>query len=123
MLLNGGALGGVRILAPSAVDLMRSNKLPERLMTGKFGIGFQTMRPGFGFGYDVAVFDDPLRAGTTAGKGSYLWDGAAGTWFLIDPSNDVVFVGMIQRMLGPGMRDYEHLSRALTYQALLDPKK
>ena len=123
MLLNGGALDGVRLLAPSSVDLMRSNKLPERLMTGRFGIGLQTMRPGFGFGFDVAVFEDPLRAGTTAGKGSYMWDGAAGTWFLIDPSNDVVFVGMIQRMLGPGMRDYEHLSRALTYQALLDPKK
>jgi CubicO group peptidase (beta-lactamase class C family) len=123
MLLNGGALEGVRLLAPSSVALMRSNKLPERLMTGKFGIGFQTMRPGFGFGYDVAVFEDPLRAGTTAGKGSYLWDGAAGTWFLVDPANDVVFIGMIQRMLGPGMRDLEHLSRALTYQALLDPTK
>jgi CubicO group peptidase (beta-lactamase class C family) len=123
MLLNGGALDGVRILAPSSVALMTSNKLPERLMTGKFGIGLQTMRPGFGFGYDVAVFEDPLKAGTTAGRGSYLWDGAAGTWFLIDPSNDVVFVGMIQRMLAPGMRDYEHLSRALTYQALVDPKK
>ena len=123
MLLNGGVLDGVRILAPSTVELMRTNKLPERLMTGTFGIGLQTMRPGFGFGYNVAVFEDPSRAGTTAGRGSYLWDGAAGTWFLIDPANDVVFVGMIQRMLGPGMRDYEHLSRALTYQALVEPKK
>lgn len=123
MLLNGGALDGARLLAPSSVALMRSNKLPERLMTGRFGIGLQTMRPGFGFGYDVAVFEDPLRAGSTAGKGSYLWDGAAGTWFLVDPANDVVFVGMIQRMMGPGTRDLEHLSRALTYQALLDPAK
>jgi CubicO group peptidase (beta-lactamase class C family) len=123
MLLNGGVLDGARLLSPSSVALMRSNKLPERLMTGKFGIGLQIMRPGFGFGYDVAVFEDPPRAGSTAGKGTYLWDGAAGTWFFIDPSNDIVFVGMIQRMLAPGMRDYEHLSRALTYQALLDPKK
>jgi CubicO group peptidase (beta-lactamase class C family) len=123
MLLNRGALDGVRLLSPSSAELMRSNKLPERLMTGKFGIGLQTMRPGFGFGYDVAVFEDPLRAGSTAGKGTYLWDGAAGTWFFVDPSNDLVFVGMIQRMLAPGMRDYEHLSRALTYQALVDPGK
>jgi CubicO group peptidase (beta-lactamase class C family) len=122
MLLNGGTLDGVRLLSPSSVELMRSNKLPERLMTGTFGIGLQTMRPGFGFGYDVAVFDDPLRAGSTAGKGTFLWDGAAGTWFFVDPSNDIVFVGMTQRMLGPGMRDYEHLSRALTYQALVRPK-
>jgi CubicO group peptidase (beta-lactamase class C family) len=122
-LLNGGELNGVRILAPSSVDLMRANHLPERLMTGKHGIGFQVMRPGFGFGYDVAVFEDPIRVGSTTGKGSYLWDGAAGTWFTIDPTNDVVFIGMIQHMMGAGIPNIQYLSRALTYQALVDPKK
>jgi CubicO group peptidase (beta-lactamase class C family) len=92
-------------------------------MTGKFGIGLQTMRPGCGFGYDVAVFEDPAKVGSTIGKGSYMWDGAAGTWFTIDPTNDVVFVGMIQRMLAPGMPNLEVLSRALIYQALIDPKR
>jgi len=123
MLLNGGELNGVRLLAPSSVALMTANHLPERLLTGKFGIGLQVLRPGFGFGYDVAVFEDPARAGTTAGKGTFLWDGAAGTWFWVDPTNDLVFVGMIQRMLAPGSPDLEQLSRALTYQALVDPKK
>jgi CubicO group peptidase (beta-lactamase class C family) len=32
------------------------------------------------------------------GRGTYQWDGAAGTWFWIDPENDLLFVGMIQRM-------------------------
>jgi CubicO group peptidase (beta-lactamase class C family) len=123
MLLNDGELNGVRILAPSSVDLMRANHLPERLMNGKFGIGVQQLRPGFGFGYDVAVFEDPAKAGSTVGKGTYLWDGAAGTWFMIDPTNDVILVGMIQRMMGPGMPGIETMSRALTYQALTDPKK
>ncbi len=124
MLLNGGELNGVRILSPSTVALMRTNHLPERLMTGKFGIGFYTMQPGLGFGYDFAVFESPMKLGSTAGQGTYLWDGAAGTWFWIDPANDLVFIGMIQRMLtAAGAPNMEDLSRALIYQALVDPKR
>jgi CubicO group peptidase (beta-lactamase class C family) len=122
MMLNNGELNGVRILSPSSVELMRSNHLPERLMTGKYGIGFYRMQPGLGFGYDFAVFEDPIKAGSTAGRGSYFWDGAAGTWFWIDPTNDLIFVGMIQRMIGAGSPDVEHLSRALVYQALVDSR-
>jgi CubicO group peptidase (beta-lactamase class C family) len=82
------------------------------------------MQPGLGFGYDFAVFEDPVKFGSSAGKGTYLWDGAAGTWFWIDPANDLVFVGMIQRMMtAPGGPDMENLSRALIYQALVDPKR
>ena len=65
----------------------------------KFGIGYYHMQPGLGFGYDFAILEDPLKLGSTAGKGTFLWDGIAGTWFWIDPSNDVIFVGMIQRWL------------------------
>lgn len=124
MLLNGGELNGTRILAPSTVELMRTNHVPAALKNGQFGIGYYRMQPGFGFGYDVAVFEDPLQVGSTAGKGSYLWDGIAGTWFWIDPTNDMIFIGMIQRMMtAPGMPNMEDLARALTYQALVDPKK
>ncbi len=125
MLLNGGVLNGTRILAPSTVALMRVNHLSAQLMTGKYGIGFYTMQPGLGFGYDFAVFEDPTRFGSTAGKGTFLWDGVAGTWFWIDPTNDLVFVGMIQRVMtaGPTPPNMEDLSRALIYQALVDPAK
>ncbi len=122
MLANGGELEGKRILSPSSVDLMRANHLADKLLDGRFGIGLQRLRKGFGFGYDVAVFYDPHAAGSTTGEGSYLWDGAAGTWFWVDPTNDVVFVGMIQRMAGPGgMPNIQNLARSLTYQALVDP--
>jgi len=122
MLANGGVLDRARVLAPSTVALMRSNHLSDALLAGGFGIGFQQMRPGFGFGYDVAVFDDPHRVGSTTGQGTYLWDGAAGTWFWIDPTNDIVFVGMIQRMMSAGgMPNIQNLSRALVQQALVDP--
>jgi CubicO group peptidase (beta-lactamase class C family) len=124
MLLNGGELNGVRLLAPSAIELMRSNHVPAALKNGQFGIGYYRMQPGFGFGYDVAIYEDPAQVGSTAGKGTYLWDGVAGTWFWVDPANDVIFIGMVQRMVTlPGMPNLEDTTRALTYRALIDPKK
>jgi CubicO group peptidase (beta-lactamase class C family) len=57
------------------------------------------------------------------GRGTFFWDGAAGTWFWIDPANEIVFVGMIQRLLEAGSPNVEYLSRPLVYQALQNPKK
>ncbi|HXY00615.1 MAG TPA: serine hydrolase domain-containing protein [Candidatus Limnocylindrales bacterium] len=123
MLANGGELNGVRILSPASVQLMSSNHLAPHLLTGEFAIGLQVMRPGFGYGYDCAVEFDPAEANLPDGRGTFFWDGAAGTWFWIDPTNDIVFVGMIQRILGPGSPNVEYQSRAVVYQALLNPKK
>lgn len=122
MLANGGTLNGKRILAPATVKLMTSNHLPPSLLTGEFGIGLQTMRPGFGYGYNMAVVYDPAEANLPHGKGTFFWDGAAGTWFWVDPTNDIVFVGMIQRMRG-GNPNVQYLSHSLVYQALVDPAK
>jgi CubicO group peptidase (beta-lactamase class C family) len=123
MLANGGELGSVRILSPASVQLMSSNHLTPNLLTGEFSIGLQVMRPGFGYGYNCAVVFDPALANLPDGKGTFFWDGAAGTWFWIDPTNDIVFVGMIQRILAPGSPNVEYLSRPLVYQALLNAKK
>jgi CubicO group peptidase (beta-lactamase class C family) len=122
MLCNGGELDGVRILAPATVQLMASNHVPPSLLTGEFGIGLQILRPGFGYGYNCAVVFDPPEANLPEGKGTFFWDGAAGTWFWVDPANDVVFIGMIQRMLGPASPNLEYLSRSVVYQALVKPK-
>ena len=122
MLADRGELNGKRILAPATVKLMTTNHLPASLLTGQFGIGLQQMRPGFGYGYNCAVEFDPQDANLPDGKGTFLWDGAAGTWFWVDPTNDIVFVGMIQRMRG-GNPNVQYLSRSLVYQALLDPSK
>jgi len=125
MVLNGGELNGVRLVAPSSIELMRTNHVSDDVKNArKFGIGLYHMQPGLGFGYDFAILEDPLKLGSTAGKGTFLWDGVAGTWFWIDPTNDVVFVGMVQRwLMAPGAPDVENLSRALTYQALVNPAK
>ena len=124
MLLNEGEFNGVHLLSPASVKLMRSNHLPETLQTGKWGVGPYRMQPGFGYGYNLGVIEDPLSINSTLGTGSYFWVGIAGTWFWVDPSNDLLFIGMVQRwVLAPGMPNLEDMSRALVYQALVQPKK
>jgi CubicO group peptidase (beta-lactamase class C family) len=121
MLLNGGELDVARILAPATVQLMTTNHLSPSLMTGEYSIGPITIRPGLGWGYDCAVYSDPLEADEMVGRGTFFWLGAADTWFWVDPANDLVFVGMTQRMLGPGQPDMLALSQPAVYQALLKP--
>lgn len=117
MLLNGGELDGVRILAPATVKLMATNHLTDLQLARK------PLGDGVGFGLDVAVVMDPAKAGVLAGKGTYSWGGAAGTWFWIDPENDVIFLGMIQVLGGGGLLRLDDLSATLVYQALVDPSK
>ena len=76
---------------------------------------------------DFAIVMDPALANTPEGVDSFYWGGAFGTWFWIDPTNDVVFVGMIQNLNGSsptgGSPQVRPLSRQLVYQALVDRKK
>ena len=123
MLGNGGQLDGKRILAPATVKLMTSNHLPAEILTGQFGIGQHIMRPGFGYGFNCAVVFDPPEANMADGKGTFFWDGAAGTWFWVDPTNDLVFVGMIQRMTSPENHPLLYRTHATVYGALVDPSK
>ena len=53
--------------------------------------------------------------------GEYYWGGAAGTWFWIDPAEDLVFVGMIQQRGGRGRPNVRSISHRLTYQAIIEP--
>ncbi|HEV2424366.1 MAG TPA: serine hydrolase domain-containing protein [Terriglobia bacterium] len=123
MLGGGGDLNGIRVLSPAAVHLMTSNHLAAKLLTGEFGIGSLKMRPGFGWGYDCAVEFNPTEIDLPDGKGTFDWGGLAGTWFWVDPTNDIVFVGMIQRILGPMSPPLESLSRSAVYQALVNPNR
>ena len=120
MLLNKGELGGTRALSPEAVALMSSNHLSEALINGGFGVGHQQIRPGFGYGYNCAVFTDPEKAGQPVGKGTFQWDGAAGTWFWDDPANDLILVGMIQRLSQvPDHVNPQHLTQKLLAGAII----
>jgi CubicO group peptidase (beta-lactamase class C family) len=123
MMLNGGQASGKRFLKASTVELMRTNVLAEGVHVDLRG----PSEPGIGFGLDFAIVMDPAAAKTPEGRNSFYWGGAYGTWFWIDPTNDVVVVGMMQNINGStptgGSPQVRPLSRQLVYQALVDPKK
>ena len=119
MLLNGGELAGARIVSPEALKLQMSNHLSDEIMGGGYGVGLQQIRPGYGHGFDGAVFTDPARAGIPVGRGTYQWDGAAGTWFWVDPVNDLLYVGLIQRM-AENSPPLQAITQTLMADAMLD---
>jgi CubicO group peptidase (beta-lactamase class C family) len=126
MMLNGGVLDGVRILSPASIQLMDTNVIPHEVLVSSNGASVARFNEAVGFGLDFMVVNDPRRAGTLEGKNTMSWGGAAGTWFWIDPTNDLFFVGMIQRMGGSGGAgdpDLGTQARTLTYQALLHPER
>jgi|688.fasta_scaffold103907_2 CubicO group peptidase (beta-lactamase class C family) len=123
MIANGGELDGVRILSPAAVKLMGTNVIPQNVLVNSNGTTAARFNDAVGFGLDFQVVNDALAAGSLEGDGSMSWGGAAGTWFWVDPSNDIIFVGMIQRMGGTGGDDLGGMARTLTYQALVRPGK
>lgn len=123
MLLNGGELDGRRILKPETVKLMRTNMLSDTIMNSDTP-PFNTAA-GRGFGLDFAVVMDSAKAGPQ-GQGTFSWGGAAGTWFWIDPTNDLFFLGMIHILNkdgDPAIKDIDDDSAKLVYDALIDPKK
>ncbi len=89
MHLNDGILDGTRILSAQAIQIMRTNLLPDTVSD----IG--QLYPGNVFGVDFAIVDNPEQF-NGAPKGTHWWWGIAGTWFWIDPVENIVFVGMIQ---------------------------
>jgi CubicO group peptidase (beta-lactamase class C family) len=119
MLLNGGEFNGKRILKKDTVAMMRTNVLSEQVLNSNSGIGQARFSPAQGFGYDFAVVLDPDGAKRQVGKNSYWWWGIAGTWFWIDPTNDLLFVGIIQRRSGPpGVASHEDISRRVIWDAI-----
>jgi CubicO group peptidase (beta-lactamase class C family) len=121
MLLNGGQSEGTRLLKASTVELMRANVLNEGVQVDLYG----PKEAGIGFGLDFAIVLDPAKANTPRGKNTFYWGGAFGTWFWIDPTNDVIVIGMIQNVSGsvptgdtPPVRT---ISPKLVYAALAAP--
>ena len=125
MVLDGGQANGKRYLKSSTVELMRTNVLEEGVKVDLYGPTYNI--DGIGFGLDFAIILDPAKAKTPEGKNSFYWGGAFGTWFWLDPTNDLLVIGMIQNVSGStptgGSPQVRPLSRKLVYAALVDPKK
>ena len=90
MLANRGELNGARILSRGSVELMRTNVVAEAAIVEPTPF----FDEGEGFGLGVRVVTD--RAESLPGAGTMSWEGATGTFFWVDPVNDLVFVGMLQ---------------------------
>ena len=90
MMHGGGRLQDARILSPTTVALMTTDLLPEGMSAGGagFGLGFAIVLPGAGL--------------DARSPGSYYWGGAAGTFFWVDPAQELVAVFMPQRIGSPG---------------------
>jgi CubicO group peptidase (beta-lactamase class C family) len=123
MLANKGTLDGVRILSPATIELMGTNVVPQAVLKDPAQQFYKIFNENIGFGLDFQVVMRPREAGKLEGAGSMSWEGAAGTWFWVDPTNDVIFVGMIQNFLRAGPAGFDPITRPLVYQALVDPKK
>lgn len=94
MLLGEGTLDGVQILKPETVGLIAQNGL--HFVNEQTGLPLHRPYRGVGYGFGVGVIDDTIASGLAAPEGTYFWEGAAGTWFWIDPRHDLIFIGMIQ---------------------------
>jgi CubicO group peptidase (beta-lactamase class C family) len=127
MLANRGTLDGVRILSPTSVKLMTTNLLPP-------GVPMHFLQPfeGIGYGMNVGIVLDPSHASFNCGAngaGTLYWGGVHGTWFWVDPTHDIVVVGMLQQQDGGNPMtgrpypapDVAGISRAIIYGALVDP--
>lgn len=111
MLLNGGALDGVRIVGRKTLELMASDHL-----TSNVKIQGTLLAPGHGFGLGFAVRTAPGIASFSGSVGQFYWSGMAGTFFFIDPKEELFAVFMSQ---APNQRDYTRtLMRNLVYAAL-----
>jgi len=93
MLANRGTLGGKRILGRHTVEFMFRNHVPLRVIPP----GGPNGRGGHGFGIGGAVLVNPVESQVMQAEGNWEWGGAAGTYFWVDPKNDIVAVWMAQR--------------------------
>jgi CubicO group peptidase (beta-lactamase class C family) len=114
MLAGHGTLDGVRILSRKTVETMTSDHLgdlPGARATPDFLPG-----PGYGFGLGFAVRIAAGDAIVPGSVGDYNWSGLAGTYFWIDPKEELAAIFLMQ---APEQRaHYRQLFRNLVYAAL-----
>jgi CubicO group peptidase (beta-lactamase class C family) len=113
MLLNGGSLDGVRILSPATVEYMTADHL------GSIGGGkYYLPGPGYGFGLGFGVRLQEGVASTVGNAGEYYWGGAAGTYVVWDPQEDMFILYMMQ---SPKSRvGVRHVLRNMVYGAITE---
>jgi CubicO group peptidase (beta-lactamase class C family) len=122
MLLNGGELGGTRLLSPRTIALMTSDHLtPDVRRSPSTSLLFGALAPmqelGIGFGLGFAVRTHAGRNPLPGSVGDFSWSGVSGTYFWVDPQQQLIAILMMQ---APVQRlHYRYLMRTLVYQAIV----
>jgi CubicO group peptidase (beta-lactamase class C family) len=115
MLLSGGTLDGKRILSPKTIAYMGADHLDGSVAPGPLYLP----GAGFGFGLGFAVRRDAGVANVQGSVGEYNWGGAGGTYFWIDPKEDLFVVFSMQ---SPKQRvGYRSLLKNMVYGAIVKP--
>ena len=96
MLLNSGKLGNERILSRKTIDLIRINHCE----TEKLKPSFFPHMTGYGYGLGVRTMMDTAMAGLNGSFGEWAWDGLMGTYYLVDPVEDMAALFFIQLISG-----------------------
>ncbi|MCH3942310.1 MAG: serine hydrolase [Atopobiaceae bacterium] len=99
MLLNKGSLDGVRLLRPETVEFMATPQLTEEQLAAKAADGVGMCVPGYSYSNLLRILIDPSQArvlGVGGNVGEFGWDGAGGNFCLVDPSEGVTAVFMMQ---------------------------
>jgi CubicO group peptidase (beta-lactamase class C family) len=113
MLLNGGTFDGRRYLKPETIALMASDHIGPETKIARDYFYFPGAASGFGLGFAVRTTQPPNASWPL---GEYRWDGIAGTFFFIDPKDDMFALFMVQT---PSQRGRIQLAlKTLIYDAL-----
>jgi CubicO group peptidase (beta-lactamase class C family) len=120
-LLNGGELGGVRLIGPKTLALMTSNHLPGGLdLPGMSRSLFsEATYDGIGFGLGFAVTMDPAQTLIAGSPGEFNWGGAATTSFFIDPAEELITIFMTQ-VIPSSAYPLRRELRTMVYAAISD---
>jgi CubicO group peptidase (beta-lactamase class C family) len=119
MLLNKGTFEGNRLLSRKTVEYMTSNQLGPEVDASRLHEFPVEHMDGFGFGLGVAVRTQPGIAGVPGTPGEFMWSGAQGTMFWVDPKEEMVVV-FLANTPGPVRRHYRELVKTLVEQAIAD---
>jgi CubicO group peptidase (beta-lactamase class C family) len=122
MLLNGGELGGARILGRKTIELMAMNHLPEGRDITQMNVGGQFSQiayDGVGFGLGFSVTLDLAKAQTVGSAGEYAWGGAASTAFWVDPKENLAVIFMVQ-LMPSGTFNFRGQLKSIVYPAIVD---
>jgi CubicO group peptidase (beta-lactamase class C family) len=94
MILHGGELEGWRYLTPETFKIMASNRLWPASNVNPSAHYFPG--DGFGFGLGFAVRTSRGVGNPRGSIGELKWDGALGTYFWVDPKEDMFVILMMQ---------------------------